>query len=43
MMFGFEGASVIAPIEAIGSLSKMGFHTVPPSVVFHTPPPSAAK
>src|SRR5882757_3638624 len=37
MIFGFEGASASAPIEATGSLSKIGFHTVPPSVVFHTP------
>jgi len=42
-MLGLEGASASAPIEATGWLSKMGFQTVPPSVVFHTPPPFEPK
>src|SRR6266540_4651683 len=36
---GFEGASAIAPIEAVGWSSKIASHELPPSVVFHTPPP----
>ena len=41
--FASEGATAIAPIEAIGSESKIGFQVRPPSLVFHTPPSTAPK
>src|ERR1043165_4563942 len=37
-MFGFEGATAIAPIDPVGWSSKIGFHVRPASVVFQTPP-----
>src|SRR5947207_3317014 len=40
-MFGFDGASAIAPMEATASFSKMGFHDSPPSLVRKTPPAAA--
>ena len=43
MTFGSEGASVIAPIEATFCESKIGFHVIPPFVVFQTPPPTEPK
>ena len=41
--FGSDGASVKAPMESDGSTVKSGSHVVPPSMVFHTPPPFAPK
>jgi hypothetical protein len=43
MMFGSEGATAIAPTEAIGWPSKIGFHVRPASFVFQTPPATAPK
>ena len=37
-MSGLEGATASAPIDPVGSLSKIGVHTRPKSVVFQTPP-----
>src|SRR6185437_929703 len=39
--FGFEGASAIAPIEAVFSCSKIAFQVDPPLVLFHIPPLAA--
>jgi len=39
--FGFEGASAMAPIEAVGWSLKTASQESPPSVVFHTPPAAA--
>ena len=39
--FGFDGASAIAPIEAVGWSAKTASQESPPSVVFHTPPAAA--
>src|SRR5207249_10404920 len=39
--FGFEGASVTAPIDDVGWSLKTASHESPPSVVFHTPPAAA--
>src|SRR5437868_7943643 len=39
--FGLDGASAIAPIEATGCFSKMGFQLRPPSCVLKTPPAAA--
>ena len=39
----FDGATAIAPIEAFGALSKIGFQVAPKSVVFQTPPAAAPK
>ena len=36
-MSGLLGATAMAPIEAIGSESKIGFQVAPASIVFHTP------
>src|SRR5437667_12892918 len=36
--FGFEGASAIAPIDAVGWSLKTASHESPPSIVCHTPP-----
>jgi hypothetical protein len=36
----FDGATAIAPIDAIGCESKIGNQVRPPFVVFHTPPPT---
>jgi hypothetical protein len=38
-MLGLDGATATAPIDATGTASKIGFQIMPPSVVFHTPPP----
>src|ERR1019366_516904 len=38
MTLGSEGATSRAPIEPVGSRSKIGAHVRPKSVVFHTPP-----
>jgi hypothetical protein len=39
-MFGSEGATAIAPMEAIDCESKMGLQVRPASFVFQTPPPT---
>ena len=39
--FGLDGASAMAPIDAVGCFSNTAFHVAPPSVVFHTPPAAA--
>ena len=36
-----EGARAIAPMEATGSFSKIGFQDRPPSMVLKTPPAAA--
>src|SRR5581483_6751380 len=36
-----DGATASAPIAATGIESDTGFHRMPPSVVFHTPPDAA--
>jgi len=41
MMSGLDGATAMAPIEAIGAVSKIGFQVTPASSVFHTPPSTA--
>src|SRR5688572_23711709 len=41
-MFGWEGDTAIDPIDEMGCSSKTGFHVVPPSVVFQTPPEAVA-
>ena len=38
-MFGFEGASASAPIDATCVSSKIGVQTRPPLIDFQTPPP----
>src|SRR5580692_320719 len=43
MICGSEGAMAIAPMEAIGSASKMGRQVRPAFAVFQTPPPTAPK
>src|SRR2546429_370889 len=40
-MFGFDGATTTAPIDAANPPSKIGFNVTPTSAVFHTQPPSA--
>ena len=40
---GLDGATAIAPMEATGCVSKMGFQVRPASVVFQTPPPTEPK
>src|SRR5262249_37597631 len=42
-MFGLEGATAMAPIEAIGCESKIGAQVRPELVDFHTPPPTDPK
>src|SRR5260370_7076687 len=37
--FGLDGASAIAPIEAVGWSAKTAVQAFPPSLVFHPPPP----
>jgi hypothetical protein len=41
-MLGFDAATAIEPIEEIVCSSKIGFHDVPPSTDFHTPPDAVA-
>jgi hypothetical protein len=43
MMFGSDGATSSAPIEAMGWLSKMGCQVIPAFVVFQTPPSTPPK
>jgi len=38
-----EGATAIAPIEAMGCESKIGVQVRPAFSLFHTPPPTAPK
>src|SRR5579875_405627 len=40
MSFVFEGASATAPIEALSPCLNTLSHLMPPSVVFHRPPPA---
>jgi len=40
-MFGLLCATASAPMACDVSLSKVGFHVVPPSLDFHTPPEAA--
>jgi hypothetical protein len=42
-VFGCDGATAIAPIDAVDWESKIGVHTRPPSIVFQTPPFTAPK
>ena len=42
-MLGFDGATAIAPIDAIGCESKMGVQVRPALTDFHTPPPTEPK
>jgi hypothetical protein len=37
-MFGSDGATVTQPIDPVGWSSKIGFHVLPASSVFQTPP-----
>ena len=41
-MFESLGARAMAPMNRVGWESVRGVQLVPPSVVFHTPPPAAA-
>ena len=41
-MFGSEGATAMEPMEPVGWSSKIGTHVRPASVVFQTPPFTAA-
>ena len=40
-MSGFDGATAMAPMDAVGTLSKIGVHVRPLFAVFQTPPPNA--
>ncbi|MFN8581429.1 MAG: hypothetical protein U0163_10685 [Gemmatimonadaceae bacterium] len=40
---GDDGATAMAPIDATGWASKIGFQTLPASIDFHTPPFTAPK
>jgi len=42
-MFGFEGETATAPIDAIGCESKTGAHVRPEFVDFQRPPPTDPK
>src|SRR5512140_2298142 len=42
-MLPLDGATAIAPIEATGCESKIGFQVRPALVVFQTPPPTEPK
>src|SRR5690349_8275505 len=44
MTSGLDGATATAPTDEVSSpLSVTGFHVVPPSTAFHSPPPVAPK
>src|SRR5580693_6448422 len=43
MIWGLDGATSSAPMEATGWLSKIGVQTVPASLVFQMPPPTEPK